>query len=109
MSSTQDQNRKALLHRLATEELGFCCMFSFIRETNRWSQNKVAEAMGVTAPAIRYWRDKKRSGQLLMCPRCRAPQTQLELNRRADGKVYFRRSVSHSFGGRGHNSRKILS
>ena len=89
MSSTQAS--KSLLYRLATDELGFCCMFSFIRETNRWSQTKVGEAMGVSANAIRYWRDKKRTGKLLMCPRCRDPlfQKHLELNRRASGNVYF--------------------
>lgn len=92
MSSTPDLNKHSLLHRLAVDELGFCCMFSFIRETNRWSQKKVAEAMGVSSPAIRYWRDKKRKGQLKMYPRCRSPQTSLELNRTAAGTFRFVRS-----------------
>ena len=91
MSSTPDLNKHSLLHRLAVDELGFCCMFSFIRETNRWSQKKVAEAMGVSSPAIRYWRDKKRKGQLKMCPTCRAPQPTLELKKTNSGRYYFSR------------------
>lgn len=95
MLSSPVQNNHSLLHKLAQDELGFCCMYSFIRETNRWSQAKVATAMGVSSGAIRYWRDKKRNGQLVMCPRCRRPQTQLELNRRASGTVYFVRHLPH--------------
>lgn len=91
MSYTPGQNR-SLLHRLAIEELKFCCMYSFIRETNRFSQNKVAEAMGVSTAAIRYWREKKRNGALTQCPLCRRPQTQLELKKRASGISYFVRS-----------------
>lgn len=91
MCNTPDQN-KSLMHKLAVDELGFCCLFSFLRETNRWSQKKVAEAMGVSDNTIRYWRDKKRQGQITMCPRCRRPQTQLELRSSTSGKFYFLRS-----------------
>ena len=90
MSSLPGQN-KGLIPRLATDELGFCCMFSFIRETNRWSQAKVSKAMGVSAQAIRYWRDKKINGQLIMCPSCRQPQTYLELKKTEQGRYYFKK------------------
>ena len=94
MSPTPDQNKpyKSMLHRLATEELKFCCMFSFIRETNRWSQAKVSQAMGVSSQAIRYWRDKKINGQLVMCSHCRNPQTHLELKKTESGRVYFKKT-----------------
>lgn len=78
-----------MTQRLAEDELNFCCMYSFIRETNRWSQNKVASAMGVSPQTIRYWRDRKRTGKIRMCPKCKAPQPILEIKRRAKGKFYF--------------------
>lgn len=107
MSHTPSKT-KSLLPRLAIDELGFCCMYSFVRETNRWSQKKVAAAMGVSAHAIRYWRDKKLTGQITMCPNCRHPQTLLELNRRANGNVYFSRCHAPTTDGTAHSFPKKL-
>ncbi len=86
---------KSLLAMLATEELGFCCMYSFLREVQGISLRKVAEAMGVTPQAIRYWRDKKLLHKLNSCPHCHLPQTQLQLSRTTSGRVYFVRSYAH--------------
>ena len=86
---------KSLTVTLAEDELGFCCMYTFLRETKRWSGHKVAEAMGISSKSIYYWRDKKSRGVVTCCPRCHLPQTQLELKKRASGTVYFVRSSVH--------------
>jgi hypothetical protein len=87
-----NSHSQSLMHKLAVDELGFCCLFSFIKEVRPWSTRKVAEAMGVSPAAIKYWRTKKFNGELTACPRCHLPQTQLQLKKRAGGSVYFVRS-----------------
>lgn len=83
---------RSLMVRLVTDELKFCCMYSFLRETKRYSMRKVAQAMGVNPQVISYWREKKFNGKVTKCPRCHLPQTQLQLKSTASGRPYFVRS-----------------
>ena len=79
-----------LMQRLATEELGFCCIHSFLRETDRYSMSKVAGALGVSPHTVQYWRSKKLRREISRCPSCsRTPRKRLELKKRASGKYYF--------------------
>ena len=84
---------KGILQQLATEELKFCCMYSFLRATKRWSRAKVAAAMGVHPSSIEHWEKRKFANKLKPCPKCHRPQrTQLRLTTRDDGTPYFVRS-----------------
>lgn len=85
-------SNKTLVIRLVEEELGFCCICSFLKETRRWSAHKVSEAMGLSANSITYWRSKKFYGKVKACPQCPLPQTQLLLKKTASGRAYFARS-----------------
>ncbi len=84
----------SMFHQLVTDELRFCCIYSFLREIQHMSMQKVAIAMGVTHATIRYWRNKKFQGKIASCPRCPHPQTQLQLKKTNDGRIYFVRSYA---------------
>lgn len=82
----------SLMHRLCTEELGYCCVKSFLKESKRFSGRKVAAALGVNCSAVYYWRNKLASGEIPNCDHCRLPQKPLELRLTASGRAYFARS-----------------
>lgn len=95
MLDTPDRNTRSLFIRLVEEELGFCCVYSFLKETSRYSMHKIAQAMGVSTNTVRYWREKKFREQVVSCPLCPHPRIQLQLNQTSDGRVYFVRSYSY--------------
>jgi len=86
---------KTLFARLVEDELGFCCIYSFLKETKRYSTNKIAKAMGVSANTVKYWRDKRFLQTIRPCPSCHLPQTQLRLRKTSGGRLYFVRSDAH--------------
>lgn len=87
---------ESLFSRLVVDHLEFCCITSFLKETSRYSAAKIAEALGVSAPTVRYWRNKKLLKEIGKCSKCSSPQTHLELRKRAGGGFYFVRSYSRS-------------
>jgi len=91
MYAEKEPKYKSMFVRLVEDELGFCCVYAFLKETKRYSGRKVALAMGVSSQVIRYWRDKKFHGEIIPCPQCPRPQTQLRLRKTKTGRIYFKR------------------
>lgn len=83
---------RSITVRLVEDELNFCCMYSFLRETRRYSCRKVGFAMGVAPNTIMRWRNKKQRGQLTKCDKCAKPQPQLTIKKGLRNRVYFERS-----------------
>lgn len=82
----------SLFVTLVRDELGFCCPYSFLRECEGKSRNKIAEALGVDQGTVRYWHTKKFRGTLRRCENCKKPQPILTIKRRKSGQHYFERN-----------------
>lgn len=89
-----------LIKRLVTEELGFCCLYSFLKETKKYSGRSVAAALGVTPGGLYAHINRYKSREYKPCPNCRYPQTQLELSYSVSGRPYF---VRHQLGSSSEN------
>ena len=81
----------SLIPKLVTEELGFCCMYSFLRASQHLSVRKLNAALGVAPGSLQYWKRKKFAGTLKPCPNCHSARRSIVLSRRADGTPYFPR------------------
>lgn len=55
---------------LVTQGLGYCCLWAFFRLFRRTAM--IAERLGVSPRAVRYWKSLYNSGALRCqrCPRC---------------------------------------
>lgn len=80
------------LEDLATEELGCCCVYRFLKEVKHISGKKVAEALGLSTTCIYKWRHRFALRELEPCANCRVPQRLVELKRTSSGRPYFVRS-----------------
>lgn len=88
----------SIMEAIAVEELGYCCIKRFTKESKHISTRKLGAAIGVSNSAIQYWRDKYELGQLDSCPNCRLPrfQIRLELRSLASGRSVVDQCPSRS-------------
>lgn len=96
----------SLVHTLVVDELGFCCIYSFLRETKKYSAKKVSEALGVTPWTIGYWRAKKIRKIISPCQDCRQTHISLECRTSSYGKPYFVRFAPRCTDGSSGKTRK---
>lgn len=86
---------KGLMYRLVVKELGYCCIYAFLKEHKAASGHDLAEALGVCNKSLYYWRDKKKLKEITRCSSScpRLPRRPVELKKTDDGRVYFARSA----------------
>lgn len=87
---------KCLMKTLIVDELDFCCIWNFMRETKSLSARKIAQALGVHPTTVQYWREKFIRREIKPCSTdCRHLHKPCEFRMTDGGKPYFVRSGFH--------------